>query len=284
MNEPHLFTDKNGKQLRKSDFDRILKNIVGDNTSILYVHTGLNFGKPNMEISRNYIIESLFDSIMSLGSENLVLPTFTFSFCNGENFSVNESKSFMGSLNEHARKHKDFVRSSDPLMSVALSGPKKELLASGNLESIGAGSTFDVIRNSANVKFMFFGVELGDCFTYMHYLEWLAGVPYRYNRTFTGNVISSDGKTTEQTHSLFVRYGNVYPNQASHDYALELKELGALEQERVGDSTISVTDEKPASSLYLDILKSNPNAFIEGNFDPQTADNTFQTTKRMVAL
>jgi aminoglycoside 3-N-acetyltransferase len=190
----------------------------------------------------------------------------------------------MGSINEFARKQPEFQRSEDPLMSVAVSGPNTDLLAKGSRDSIGKLSTFDTINNSKNAKFLFFGVRLGDCFTYMHYLEWLAGVPYRYPREFKGSVTNKEGDVREETYTLFVRYANVFPNQASHTYASNLKTLGFLKTAKIGDSKLSVVGEKDASRVYLEMLNSDPNMFIQEPFHPYAADKAFITNGNMVAL
>jgi aminoglycoside 3-N-acetyltransferase len=116
----------------------------------------------------------------------------------------------------------------------------------------------------------------------MHYLEWVAKVPYRYNREFTGK-ISHNGKTYEDTYKLFVRYNNVKPNTASYTYEKLLEERGLLRVTPFGDNSIRCMSEQDARAVYLELLQNTPNYFIVNPFRQEHADDTF-VTKNMVAL
>jgi aminoglycoside 3-N-acetyltransferase len=284
MRDISLFQDAHGKDLKKSEFVGKLLEIGAGDCKTLYAHTGITFGLPHPGLSKRSLVEHLYDCLMSLNVENICFPTFTFSFCNGLDYSVNKSKTQMGTINEFARKQPEFERSEDPLMSVAVSGPNTDLLAKRSRDSIGKLSTFEALKNSTDAKFLFFGVQLGDCFTYMHYLEWLAGVPYRYLREFKGSVTNSEGDVRKETYTLFVRYANVFPNQASHIYSNNLLSLGFLKTAKLGNSEISVVSETDASRIYLEMLKSDPNVFIQEPFNPSIADKSFTTNGNMVAL
>jgi aminoglycoside 3-N-acetyltransferase len=188
----------------------------------------------------------------------------------------------MGALNEYFRKRTDVDRSSDPLMSVALFGEDKDLIDKIGVESIGEDSTYDKLSKKNAVKFLFLGVNIGDCFTYMHYLEWLAKVPYRYNRKFKGEVIDFNSRKIV-TSTLFVRYNGVYPNSASHTYGELLHKKGSLKREILGDASISCVSLPQAQELYLDLITKDPNYFITKPFRRDTVNDEFNV-KNMVAL
>jgi aminoglycoside 3-N-acetyltransferase len=259
-----------------------LDGVQAHDCRVLYMHTGLSFGIPNPKLSRAELLDAIYKTIRSLGVPTLCVPTFTFSFCNGEDYDSTRSKSRMGALNEFIRLRPEAVRSVDPLMSVAVVGEDRDLAENLGHESIGANSTFDKLSRRQGVKFLFLGVGVGDCFTYMHYLEWLAGVPYRYNRDFTGN-ITHMGKTYEDTYKLFVRYNNVKPNTASYTYEKLLEDRGLLRVAALGGSSIQCTAEPEAREVYLELLRRDPNYFIEQPFRAVAADRTFMATN-MVAL
>ncbi len=133
------------------------------------------------------------------------------------------------------------------------------------------------------MKFLFLGVRPGACFTYMHYLEWKARVPYRYDREFVGQVID-DGTSTTVSKQLFVRYNGVFASDASFDYETKLLELGHLREAVVGASTVSCMPRLEAENLYLEILESDPNYFITKPFDPAEVNTEFHPPTPMVAL
>jgi aminoglycoside 3-N-acetyltransferase len=259
-----------------------LDGVQAHDCRVLYMHTGLSFGLPNPELSRAELLDDIYQTIRSLGVPTLCVPTFTFSFCNGEDYDSTRSKSRMGVLNEFIRCRPEAVRSVDPLMSVVVVGDDRDLAENLGHESIGTNSTFDKLSRRQGVKFLFLGVRLGDCFTYMHYLEWLAGVPYRYNREFTGKITHA-GKTYEDTYRLFVRYHNVNPNAASYTYEQLLTDRGLLRVAALGDNFIYCIGEPEARAVYHELLRSAPNYFIERPFRAEEADRTF-AVQNMVAL
>ena len=71
-----------------SDIRNSLEQVEAYDCEILYIHTGLDFGIPNREIPRSQFLSEIFDVILSLNINTLIMPTFTFSFCNQENFNV----------------------------------------------------------------------------------------------------------------------------------------------------------------------------------------------------
>jgi aminoglycoside 3-N-acetyltransferase len=246
------------------------------------MHTGLSFGLPNPELGRAQLLDAIYQAVRSLGVPTLCVPTFTFSFCNGEDYDSTQSRSRMGALNEYIRRRPEAVRSVDPLMSVALVGEDRDLAENLGHESIGTNSTFDKLSRRQGVKFLFLGVRLGDCFTYMHHLEWAAGVPYRYDREFTGKITHA-GRTYEDTYRLFVRYHNVKPNAASYTYEQLLAERQLLRMAALGDHSIWCVGEPEARAVYLELLRRDPNYFIETPFRAQEADPTL-VAQEMVAL
>lgn len=277
-----LFKTAQGDPITSDDLQAALTGVEAHNCQVLYMHTGLSFGLPNPELSRAELLDAIYQTVRGLGVPTLCVPTFTFSFCNGEDYDSARSKSRMGALNEYIRRRPDAVRSVDPLMSVAVVGEDRDLVEDLDHESIGVNSTFDKLSRRQGVKFLFLGVRVGDCFTYMHYLEWVAGVPYRYNREFTGQVTHA-GKTYEDTYQLFVRYHNVKPNAASYTYEHLLGERGLLRVAALGDNSIRCMGEPEARAVYLELLRKDPNYFIQQPFRAEEADRHF-VARNMVAL
>jgi len=281
MADAVLFESKNGN-VTESSFQQALRSCHADEAEVLYVHSGLNFGQLPKGLTRTSLLDLMIDSILELGVPTVCMPTFTFSFCNGQNFDVQKSKSHMGLLNEHFRKRSDVNRSDDPLMSVAAWGQDLDLISDLGIQSTGKDSNFDKLNSRSNVRFLFLGVHPGDCFTYMHYLEWLAGVPYRYDRDFSGSVVNN-GLSTTVTKKLFVRFNGVVPNDASYTYGDMLLEQGDLHRTEVGNSTMSSVSLESARSFYLDLLDSNPNYFITEPFERSRVTDEF-VAHNMVAL
>ena len=277
-----IFRTKQGKPVTSDDLRVALDQVQAQDCQVLYMHTALSFGMPNPELSRTELLECIYQAVRGLGVPTLCVPTFTFSFCNGEAYDPRSSKSRMGAINEFIRQRQEAVRSVDPLMSVAVVGEDRDLAENLGHESIGANSTFDKLSRRKKVKFLFLGVALGDCFTYMHHLEWVARVPYRYNRDFAGK-ITHEGRTYEDTYKLFVRYNNVKPNSASYIYQRSLAECDSLRVAAFGDNFIQCVEEPKARERYLELLSQDPNDFISNPYRAEEADRTF-VAQNMVAL
>ena len=237
-----LFQDTKGKIYTLEDVILSLKKLEAHNADILYIHTDIGFGKPLLK--RKDFIAKLYEAIISLGVKTLIFPTYTFSFCNKEDFNIKESKSRMGMLNEYARTRENSYRTEDPLLSVCVIGeiPKEFISLSKN--SCGEGSSFEIMSKSDNNKFLFFGAKPTECFTFMHYVEDIYKVPYRYNKEFTGNVIKN-GITKKETYILCTLYDTVIPSvDISFQNNLENKKI--LKRLPLGEKELMIIKGKSA--------------------------------------
>jgi aminoglycoside 3-N-acetyltransferase len=281
MREKILFKDKTGVFLTNLQLKEKLQELNAHKCDILYVHTALNFGIP--QIKKTELLEELFTVFTSLEAPSLIFPTFTFSFPNGEDYDVQNSKTPMGIFNEYFRKQNGVIRSIDPLMSNALLGKHTEFVSETGKNSCGKDSTFDMLhKTELNVKFLFFGTRIGDCFTFMHYIEDELNVPYRYSRPFTGK-ISNNGECYTDTYYLPIRYNNVIPGPGSYIYENIMLERGIAKQVHLGDSKITIVPEQTAFTIYQDIIHSYPCFFISEPFNESEKTTIFNVTN-MVAL
>lgn len=277
----NLFKDNNGQWITAEFLEKSLRELGAHDSDVLFVHTALNFGSPNMELKNKQILETLLSVLRNLKVSTLMMPTFTFSFCNGKVYDPQTSKSRMGVLNEYFRKQEGVMRSLDPLMSVAMEGENTSLITDLGNDSTGENSTYDKIHYTDGVKFLFMGPRIGDCFTYMHYLEWLYNVDYRYNRTFLGKIVEN-GEERKVAQELFVRYRNVLPNTKSFDYEDVMVEKGDAKRMPVGNGFLSVVGENEGAENYKDCLKKDSHYFVE--ITDSIFEKTFLLEKEMVAL
>lgn len=260
-----------------------LKTIGAEDTDVLYIHTALNFGIPNVSIPKKKLLTEILETIRNLHVSTLIFPTYTFSFCNGLSFNVQESKTPMGLLNEFVRLQEDAIRSCDPLMSNVLIGKHNEFVTNIGKNSIGDNSTFDLLHKTAlKVKSLFLGPSIGDCYTYMHFIEERVNVPYRYKRNFTG-LITNNGHTHEDTYELYIRYSNVFPGTGSYIYENILLERGEAKQVKLGNGIITITDEKSSYNTYVELISRYPNFFLKEPFDEKGKTEEFNV-KNMIAL
>lgn len=283
MNEVNLFLAKDGNWVTNKSLIESLLSIEADKCDTLFIHTSLSFGQPNPQLKKKELLGELLRVIDSLGVKTVCMPTFTFSFCNGVDFDPATSASRMGVLNEFFRKQEGVIRSIDPLMSVALKGEDTDLVRKIGHESCGANSTYDMLRHRDNVKFLFLGPKIGECMTYMHYLEWLYGVEYRYDRTFRGDV-TVDGQTKLEEYVLFCRYNGVTPSTGTFVFEQKMYDNNEALITNVGDGTISIVEEKQAAKRYKACLDENPYAFVDLENNVLTKDKTYKPVGEVVAM
>ncbi|MCH5277954.1 MAG: AAC(3) family N-acetyltransferase [Desulfovibrionaceae bacterium] len=239
---------------------------------VLYVHTDMTFGLPALR--RGALLAELLGILEGLGVATLVFPTFTFSFCNHEPFDVRNSRTPMGALNEYARKSGRGRRSRDPLLSVYVLGDPLNLVDGLGPFSIGADSSYDRLHHCGKeARFLFFGADMRDCFTYTHYVEAVHGVPYRYNREFSGTIV--DGDQTESSRVwLYSTYANcrLTTRPVVHD---ALHERGQLRTATVGDGPLCCVREKDAYETISQLLAHTPLCLTDGHFNADIKDTTY---------
>jgi aminoglycoside 3-N-acetyltransferase len=280
--ENYLFKN-NGLLVSVSELRDILIRLKADQCDVLYIHSGMQFGLPNLQLGRSGVLEEIAGVIYGLGVSTLIMPSYTFSFCNRQVFDREKTTSSMGALNEYLRVKHHWTRSCDPLMSNILHGQELGLFTQLSKESVGYGSTFDRLTSlKAKVKFLFFGPRIHDCFTYMHYLEAMKEVSYRYNFAFSGQIIDGENKYDDQ-YILYIRDEGVNAGSGAKIYENMLIERKLAKIEKIGGGTITIVDLESSKDLYLELLAMSPNFFINEVFDKPVRSKIFEP-KKMVAL
>jgi aminoglycoside 3-N-acetyltransferase len=138
----------------------------------------------------------------------LMLPTFTYSYCRGEDFDVAASPSTVGMLTDRFRERPGVRRTPEPIFSTAIRGElpaawEERLFQVGDVDCFGEASVFAHLFE-VDAKLVFFSVGFEFC-TYLYLVEERLRVPYRYMKPFTGSVVR-DGSSTPTTASYFVRH------------------------------------------------------------------------------
>lgn len=173
---------------------------------VLFVHTGTSFLRVDGgRASRDHLAamrDAVFDVIGPDGT--LLVPTFTYRFCQGALFDPRKTPSEVGIFSNFIITDPRATRSFHAIFSVAAIGPMSEALTADMPPSaFGPGSVFSRLAD-CNAKLVFIDCEFRLVSTYLHYVEQAFGVPYRFDKDFTGPVCV-DGEIEERTFSFFVR-------------------------------------------------------------------------------
>ncbi|HEY7575491.1 MAG TPA: DUF4910 domain-containing protein [Thermoanaerobaculia bacterium] len=167
---------------------------------VVFAHVGAAaLGRPEGgegEIAPDALLAAFGEVLGESGT--LLVPTYTFSFCRGEDFDVAQTPTAGGPWSpsvaflEFVRGRPGAVRSRDPIHSVAGIGSRaKEMLQSVAPTCFGAGSVFARLR-AAGAKVCLIGLPLEEA-SFRHHVEESVGVPFRFRKLFTGRIRDAEG-------------------------------------------------------------------------------------------
>ena len=101
------------REITDRDFIKGLKDIGVKNGDTIFVHTDVGvFGKL-AETNRNKLLESFFEILKESVGEGgtIIIPTFTYSFCEGKDYDPKNSPSTVGIFTEFFRKQFLYISS-----------------------------------------------------------------------------------------------------------------------------------------------------------------------------
>jgi aminoglycoside 3-N-acetyltransferase len=174
----------------------------------LFVHSGLS---RCLTVTGNSRDEKLATIVRGLSEAvprgRLILPTFTYSPCNGAVFDVSRSPSQAGLLSEYFRRLPGVRRTRDPIFSAAVRGElpdrwERHLFRVRDTDCFGPDSVFEYLLE-CRAKLLFFGVSFEYC-TFVYRVEQCLHVPYRYFKDFNG-LVRQGSRLRPVTARYFVR-------------------------------------------------------------------------------
>jgi len=260
-----LFTDQHGIDYYAEDVYNALKNVGANECETLFIHSDIMFGTVPKGFKRKEYLSILYSVINDLKVKNIIVPTFTYSFCNQEDFDVNKSVTSMGAFNEYIRKQQDRYRTLDPLLSLSVPVSLKDKFDCISNHSLGEGSGLDIVHKLSDVKFLFMGTHMGECFTYLHYIEKMKEVPYRFDLGFNGKVIDYNQEERNIKQYIHTACFGVKPKNF-YDFEEQLISDSKMKKCILADSFLECVDEKVVYKEIVDALERDINTFLEKPF------------------
>jgi aminoglycoside 3-N-acetyltransferase len=237
--------------------------------SVLLVHpdaiVAAQFSGTSDEDDSNNRLDLLIEAIENAIGRNgtLVIPTFTYSFTKGEPFDLCLTPSAVGMVSERFRTRPGVRRTPDPIFSLGCRGPRAEELCEISIqECFGPNSAFAALHRM-NAHIVDLGCSLSRGGTFVHYVETMHGVDYRYKKSFSGTMIASDGHTTECSVVYNVRD---LKRRSGGDLRLLEKELaqeGRSRTAQVGRSRITAMTANDLFDTAWRMLDEDPLSLIE---------------------
>ena len=159
--------------------------------------------RSGIRLTPEIILESFLEAVGDTGT--LLFPLFNFDFTKGIDFDIRHTPSHMGALTEAARKHPNAVRTGHPIYSFAIIGAKADEFKNvNNFSGYGEDSPFALLLQMEG-KIAVLDLPDQESMTFVHHVEEMLNVNYRYHKVFTGNYTDKNGETTAKDYGLFVR-------------------------------------------------------------------------------
>jgi aminoglycoside N3'-acetyltransferase len=217
----------------------------------------------------NLVIDCFLDVVTPKGT--LVIPTYTYSIGRGEIFEVEKTPSTIGEFPEVFRKRAEVTRSRDPMLSSAAIGLKaNEILRGISRSCYGEGSTFHRLRD-ADAKICTLGLGLWWT-TFLHHIEDMADVPFRFRKKFQGRIRESGVETTEE----WIYFAAPYQSCCQSDpQKMEqvARTAGLVNIAPIGRGEVMATKARDYFELGMTALTKNP--WLTAKGPPASAETIF---------
>ena len=248
----------------KDDVIQCLTQSGVSENDTLYSHVGLlKLGIPDEAYAGTNPFNVVYDAISEVISPSgtFITPTYTYSFCEGEVYDPHNTPSAIGPFGNKLLKHKDVVRSIEPIFSVAGVGPHMTSLTQ-NLpnNSFGPDCFYDRLGQTDAV-ICHIGVDLYFS-TCIHYLEQLMGSPHRFMKIFTGD-IHNQGVSQRLNWLYNVRVWGDFSHPRFDRLQDEVLRNGACKKVRLGEGYLYTVKAKDLYATAHDMLTKNLLCFAE---------------------
>lgn len=223
------------------DIKRAYRKVGMSKGMVVLVKSDLRYLGPYEIPQRSEVLQAHLNAladIVDLGLGTIVVSTASVSLCNTEiPYNPERTTSEQGVLSEYIRIQKNSVRSYHPYMSYTALGADAEYICNDvSRHSFGLETPKDRILNRDGM-YLSVGLEPRWTCTYVHHIEMLMGVPYRYTKEFVHPIVKENGKIVKELFYMFLCYKNlelernrnvnIFKHYISSGYTLNEADLGA---------------------------------------------------------
>ncbi len=249
----------NGKVLTTQELYDSLEEVGVKKGDVICVHSHLMaFGKPLLKRQdfMNLIIDTLNDVIGENGT--LIMPTFTYSFCNKENYDMQKSPSTVGILTEYYRKYPNIERTWHPIFSFAIGGNRQKEYLDIGPDAFSLDSVYGkMIRD--NGKLIMLGGNYG--YTFYYLAEEHVNVRHRYFKNFSGEIITPQKNYITEV-PYFVRNLTMRSELDEEKLAKYLIETRYQKQVAFAKGTLAAVECKDMYNCVCNILRTDQERFL----------------------
>ena len=163
--------------------------------------------------NQNQLNKDLFDAIsklINLKKGTICVSTASTSLCNTNRvFDLKKTKSERGTFSNYVLGLNGSVRSIHPFLSYTAIGKNAKYICTNNTKhAYGPNSPKDRMLK-LNTKYLSIGLTPNWTCSYIHHVEMMMGVPYRFTKEFITK-IKINKKIKNYLHYMYVNYLNTY--------------------------------------------------------------------------
>lgn len=192
----------------------------------------------------HFSADALIDSFQKQITEEgtLLIPTFHFDFSNQGSYDYRNTPCTAGALGNAALQRADFKRTAHPMHSFCVWGrDQKMLCAMHNSNSFGCDSPFAYMHHNHVIQIML-GTDYQRSMTFVHYVEAMADVPYRFLKSFTGTYIDENGTASIRTYEYPARNLSLGSTEQFNRIGQRLEEAGIAQRFVINGISIQKVD------------------------------------------
>ena len=249
---------------------------------VVMIHSDLGVCWPEGAQTREQALEGHYRAIMSvLGNHGtLVAPAFHYDFTRGVDYDLSLTKSQgIGHFGDYVVSLSEARRSTHPIFNFACAGALAEkLTAPLDLDAFGPDSFFQRVFCEGG-KILFYGAAFQSC-TFVHHVEQMYGVPYRYVKPFWGRIVLPDRE--------LYNHFNYFVRPLDEAYSLELSRFekhlldrGLMEQVPFGLKKLSLVAMSDFMIEAFRLLPESPDLFLN---EPPVRYWTFRKGRELIQL
>lgn len=237
------------------------------NYIVLYTDFRFLVDYPAVVEKKNMFLSEIF-SLLKKTNKTFFTPSY--SYTTGGRFDIESTPTNVSAFSKWLVGNKDTKRSAHPIFSYVGLGKDTSLLSDIGKSAFGYNSIYYKLRNK-NAGFLHLGREVYLGNTIIHYVEHMAGAPYRFHKNFKTDVFDN-GAYIGTNYSAFVRRRDV----AGHDFSFNFKNCAkALFDNKLITETNGVSDTPYLASYSLDkscdmmleMFEKNESIFLNKKFE-----------------
>lgn len=255
-----LFSKTKEREYKVCDLQNVLYELGIRQGDTVCVHSQIySLGMAGMARDQylTTIVNVLKEAVGEKGT--LIMPAFSYSFCEKEVFDVQKSKSTVGLLTEFFRNSEGVSRTIHPIFSFSVWGKRKEEFLDVGPDAFSMDSVYGkMIRN--NDKIVLLGVDKG--YTIYYLAEEIVGVGHRYFKNFSG-IVRNGEKEYEMTVPYYVRCLDKRSEENPQSVSAYLLEKGIEKSVPFGWGSISSFRCRPMFESIVEKLKEDETYFLK---------------------